>query len=356
MGWVQKKRGRYVARVKVNGTETSKSFDRERDAKAWLREREGLRPTGRRMDNVILLTLVERRAELAEGSTRVGREHLAENLGDLGVMRLADVTTDDVRAWRAGLAAGRDWANGKPLKSSTISTLTRHLSAVFNEAVANGQIPRNPVRGARKGGGHIASSGVVDPADVMTLYQLRRILREAPEPLRTMFELAATSGLRPNEVAGLRVRSIDFDRKTVNVIEQADGDYEAWGWGPLKSETSRRRVPLPDSTLKRLQTHLDSHPDYVPGSPLFRTERGYQWSTAHIGNRWRAIAKAARVEGHSPKSLRHFYASKLIDAGESVTVVQKRMGHASPTVTLTVYAHLFPEADAATRAVFDDLI
>ncbi|OPX06297.1 tyrosine-type recombinase/integrase, partial [Gordonia sp. i37] len=55
------------------------------------------------------------------------------------------------------------------------------------------------------------------------------------------------------------------------------------------------------------------------------------------------------------KSLRHFYASKLIRAGESVAVVQARLGHASPMVTLGTYTHLWEDAADTTRAAVDGL-
>ena len=60
--------------------------------------------------------------------------------------------------------------------------------------------------------------------------------------------------------------------------------------------------------------------------------------------------EAAGVKGITPHSLRHLYASALIAGGESVVTVQKRLGHASPTETLTTYGHLWPDADDTTRA------
>jgi integrase len=47
--------------------------------------------------------------------------------------------------------------------------------------------------------------------------------------------------------------------------------------------------------------------------------------------------------------LRHFYASVLIRAGESVKVVQERLGHTSAQMTLDVYGHLWPEDEDSTR-------
>lgn len=50
---------------------------------------------------------------------------------------------------------------------------------------------------------------------------------------------------------------------------------------------------------------------------------------------------------------RHTYASTLISAGESVTVVSKRLGHASAVETLETYSHLWPDSDEYTISVLD---
>lgn len=52
--------------------------------------------------------------------------------------------------------------------------------------------------------------------------------------------------------------------------------------------------------------------------------------------------------------MRHSYASALIEAKESVKVVQNRMGHASAMITLDVYGHLWPDSEDRTRAAVDD--
>jgi integrase len=52
-------------------------------------------------------------------------------------------------------------------------------------------------------------------------------------------------------------------------------------------------------------------------------------------------------------ALRHYYASLLIRHGESVKVVQERLGHASATETLDTYSHLWPDSDDRTRQAVD---
>jgi hypothetical protein len=54
-------------------------------------------------------------------------------------------------------------------------------------------------------------------------------------------------------------------------------------------------------------------------------------------------------------ALRHFYASVLIDAGESVKAVAEYLGHTDPGFTLRVYAHLFPSSDERARQAVDNV-
>ncbi|MET7666830.1 tyrosine-type recombinase/integrase [Micromonospora luteifusca] len=54
-------------------------------------------------------------------------------------------------------------------------------------------------------------------------------------------------------------------------------------------------------------------------------------------------------------ALRHFYASSLLDAGESIKALASYLGHADPGFTLRVYTHLMPASEERTRRAIDDL-
>lgn len=55
-------------------------------------------------------------------------------------------------------------------------------------------------------------------------------------------------------------------------------------------------------------------------------------------------------------ALRHYYASLLIRHGESVKVVQARLGHASAAETLDTYSHLWPDSEDRTRSAVDGVL
>lgn len=341
----------YVARISRGGKQKSKSFDRHRDAKAWVDEMEGGKIDPAR---TVAHVAVKAWADEAEtDGTRAGRVHLHANLGDLTYKRLGEITPEDVTAWRTTLATGREWAGGKPLAHSTIRTLTQILSALFNREVANGRLVRNPVKAVSKK--RPGAQKKILPNQIWTTETVQKLIDNATDPLKTMAVVAATSGLRPGELAGLRLSNIDLESGTIHVVEQADGHYSTHDWRPLKSPESERVVPIPESTCRAVEGYLGrSNHDRNPRLALFRTVNGGMFSTAHISRLFGPVREAAGVTG-GWHQFRHFYASTLIRSGASVKVVQARLGHASPAVTLGVYTHLFPEDEQGTRDTFEGM-
>lgn len=342
----------YVARISRGGKQKSKTFDRHKDARDWVATMEGSQvDPARQVTHAAVKSWIE---EAETDGTRAGRVHLHQNLGQLAYKRLSDITSADIVQWRHELSTGREWAGGKPLSHSTIRTLTQILSALFNREHAQGRLVRNPVKGASKkmAGTHKR----VLPMQIWTTDTVNQLVSTGDDPLKTMMIVAATSGLRPGELGGLRLSNIDFVAGNIHVVEQANGLYSTHDWRPLKSAESERVVPIPESTERAVERYLEaSNHDRNPRLALFRTKNGGMWSSAHLSRVFGPVREAVGVTGGWHK-FRHFYASTLIASGASVKVVQKRLGHASPSVTLGVYTHLFPEDEAGTRATFEGLV
>ena len=92
-------------------------------------------------------------------------------------------------------------------------------------------------------------------------------------------------------------------------------------------------------------------------SLLFGTAAGQPVRRTTFSDTWRsAVSVAGAPAGTGFHDLRHFYASLLIRHGESVKVVQARLGHASAAETLDTYSHLWPDSDDRTRAAVDRVL
>ena len=124
---------------------------------------------------------------------------------------------------------------------------------------------------------------------------------------------------------------------------------------PPKTSASVRTVPLPQAVLDALAAHLAAHPPL--DGLVFSNEHGRPIRRTAFGSVWRAaVAAAGAPAGTGFHDLRHFYASLLIRHGESVKVVQARLGHASAAETLDTYSHLWPDSDDRTRTAVDAVL
>lgn len=69
---------------------------------------------------------------------------------------------------------------------------------------------------------------------------------------------------------------------------------------------------------------------------------------------WTPILRRAGLRYRKPNTLRHTFASLLIEAGEPLKYVQEQLGHHSPAFTLAVYGHLLPRGDRRAGDRLDD--
>lgn len=131
---------------------------------------------------------------------------------------------------------------------------------------------------------------------------------------------------------------------------------------PPKTTASYRTVPLADVVLDALSAHLAVTPAALTPDArgravelMFSDDKdrpiGRTWFHRNIWSP--AVLAAGLPTGSHFHELRHFYASLLIDGGESVKVVQARLGHATADETLNTYAHLWPDTEDRSRAAVD---
>ena len=125
---------------------------------------------------------------------------------------------------------------------------------------------------------------------------------------------------------------------------------------PPKTQASYRTVPAPNIVLETLAAHLAKYPAEECGL-IFTNANGDPIRHNRFSDMWRATVTKPKLEPARdttrPHDLRHHYASLLIHHGESVKVVQDRLGHATAAETLNTYAHLWPDSEDRTREAVD---
>lgn len=166
---------------------------------------------------------------------------------------------------------------------------------------------------------------------VLSAEEVKRILgcvhrRQYQVCLNTIY----ACGLRLLEGIQLRVKDIDRDRKMIHVV-QGKGSKD-------------RYVPLPDRTLMLLRHHWLTHrnPDW-----MFPSHRGNgPMHETGVQRAFQAALHESGVHKHaSVHTLRHSYATHLLEAGVSLRVIQVYLGHASPSTT-AIYTHLTSVTEA----------
>lgn len=191
----------------------------------------------------------------------------------------------------------------------------------------------------------------------LTTDEVGRVRDAMPERLRALVTFAAGTGLRQGEALGVTVDRLDFLRRVVTVDRQlvtVTGVRPVFG--PPKTTASVRTVPLPQVVVDAMAAHLAAYP-VEDGGLVFTLDGSQPISRQSFGHLWRPVARSAGLPtGTGLHALRHYYASLLIRHGESVKVVQARLGHANAAETLDTYSHLWPDSDDRTREAIDAVL
>ena len=183
------------------------------------------------------------------------------------------------------------------------------------------------------------------------------------QPLYLIASLGLATGLRRSEILALRWRDVDLDAGRLRV-EQALEQTTAYGVrvkGP-KTKHGRRTISLPAQAVADLRAHwraqqeqrlalgVGKSPD---DSPVLATFDGKLQSPGAISAAWGRAMEAIGMPEITLHSLRHTHASMLIASGMDILTISRRLGHASPTITLGTYGHLIHGTDDRAAKIID---
>ncbi|MGW8887324.1 tyrosine-type recombinase/integrase [Streptomyces sp. NPDC055749] len=259
------------------------------------------------------------------------------------------------------------------MSGSYARVIFSNVRAILSAAVEDGCLPRNPCHSRTVTLPEMGARRVV-PWLPERVFAMRGALAERFRPL---VDVGAGCGLRQGEILGLSVDELDFDNEVLHVVQQLKLSLSQPVFAPPKGG-KLRDVPLPEPVADALKAHMKRFPPVEIALPWMRaggppvTKRliftgplgGHVWRTSLNEDHWKpALAKVgvipvaksreyAAAREHGMHALRHFYASVLLDAGESIKAVSEYLGHSDPGLTLKVYAHLMPSSrDRARKAL-----
>ena len=236
-----------------------------------------------------------------------------------------DVRHRDVRRYAAGLSNA----------GASAATVARKLAAVRG---LYGFLVRSDRAGANPAELVSSPKRAEKLPKVLTSEQMRALLERIPArtPLqlrdRAMLELAYSCGLRCEEIVNLDADSLDFETEQLRVLGKG---------------SKERLLPVGEPAQQALHRYLERGRRALATDPrepaLFLSKSGRRLSSSDVTRRlglW--TREAALAAGVSPHSLRHSFATHLLEGGADLRTIQELLGHASISTT-----QIYTRVDAA---------
>ncbi|MBB5059104.1 integrase [Granulicella aggregans] len=244
--------------------------------------------------------------------------------------------------------AVESWLSGLSLAPGTKAKIRNLMHAVYNHAMRWEFAYTNPITLVRQ------SAKRTRVPDVLTTLEIGSLLVELENPWRTAVYVALTTGLRVSELLALKWADFDFVAGEIQLSRGIVRQHV----GEMKTEASRKPIPLDDRLASVLLTWRGSCPynqdgDFLFGSPGKGGTQPY-WPTAGMEDHVRPAAKRAgiqkRVGWHT---LRHSFGTLVKSQGADVATTQALLRHANVSITMDRYVQAVTPAkrEAQSRIV-----
>jgi site-specific recombinase XerD len=237
----------------------------------------------------------------------------------------ADVRYRDVRRYAAGLSAAGAAPATVARKLASVRGLFGFLVRTERAAANPAELVSSPKRAQKL-------------PKVLSTEQMRSLLERIPAatPLqlrdRAMLELAYSCGLRCEEIVNLDQGALDFETEQLRVLGKG---------------SKERLLPVGDPAQKALQRYTERGRRALATDPrepaLFLSKSGRRLSNSDVTRRLGLWTREAAISaGVSPHSLRHSFATHLLEGGADLRTIQELLGHASISTT-----QVYTRVDAA---------
>jgi integrase/recombinase XerC len=235
---------------------------------------------------------------------------------EAGVGEVEEVDGRLIRAYLADLhRRGRDPA-----------TVARHLSTLrswFRFLVRRGVVEQNTARAVKSPRQPRKLAGFLPVDEAIPMVDARGLAGPRRARAAAILELLYASGLRVSELTGLDLGDVDHQAMTVRVLGKGDKE---------------RIVPFGRGAARALAAYLGARADAI--GPVFLNARGGRLTSRSVATLVKRAARAAGIERRvSPHTLRHTFATHLLDGGADLRVVQELLGHSRLTTTQR-YTHV----------------
>lgn len=273
------------------------------------------------VDSWMVLVFPNFKPSTQHGYKTLLRTHVLPQFGDF---RLADICKRDIQLFVARKIS-------ENLKWQTVRNCWILLSSVLNSACEYDYISTNPAKGVK-----FPPEPPKKAPEILTAWDLERLLAEMKEPFRTMAQLCVLTGLRIGELCALQWEDVDLRSSRLLVRR---GVYEGQFHSPKGGKV--RLIPLSPLAAQIL---AKAYAEADKFDLVFHTRTGRPYREGQIGYRYiRPAAERAGLGRVTAHHLRHIHSSVLHDQGTPIGIIQKQLGHSRVETTLNTYTHIIPE-------------
>lgn len=230
------------------------------------------------------------------------------------------------------------------------------IHACLEQAVNSNYIYKNPSNATSLPKGSVGKKRRALSKDEMQIF-LEAVARER---LEAAFVVLLGTGIRLGELLGLHWSDIDLKNSTLSVTQSLNRLKSLDKNAPTKTqlifqepktEGSKRNIPLPSKVVEAPYAHKARQEEeksaaediYSNQDLAFCTNIGMPIDPRNPIRDIHRISKNAGLETVNVHSLRHTYATRLLEANQHPKVVQELLGHANISMTLDAYSHVMPD-------------
>lgn len=242
----------------------------------------------------------------------------------------------------------------KGLSPSTVEDIYKLLHNAIETAVDDGLIVRNitnKVKLPKKSKPEIK---------VLTQEQQDAFVEQTKNTyMGCIYIFDLCTGMRLGELLGLKWEDIDFKEnqlhivRTLRKVKDPDNAEESWRleFGTLKTEASRRTIPLNHTAIKllhdvrkdQLRNKLKAGSAYEDNGLVFATQLGRPLDPTNMRRTFYNICEKIGLSGLHPHCLRHTFATRGAENDIDVRVMQRFLGHATIQETADTYTHVLTD-------------